>query len=175
MFWDVFGLISLVFYQSPETWNPSPNSSTIFSMLLPLPFNPDEELPSIRQRLDWADAGLLKGVAMLERSPQSTSTSMRSFFTTRNRLKRTWKMLAGNSRMDCFTLPWRVHAAVGVELGCAEGFRTVPELSWPALPVESDNRKLQGFGDGITINDDKRANYPPRSAQCIRGMHPLSY
>ena len=36
-------------------------------MLLPLPFNPDEELPSLRQRLEWADAGLLEGVAMLEK------------------------------------------------------------------------------------------------------------
>ena len=37
--------------------------------MLPLTFNPDEELPSLRQRLELAEAGLLEGVAMLEKPP----------------------------------------------------------------------------------------------------------
>jgi|GEM_PF-3046788 len=49
-------------------WN-SPISSPLPTMPLPLPFNPDEDLPSLRQRLDWADAGLLEGVALLEKPP----------------------------------------------------------------------------------------------------------
>lgn len=38
-------------------------------MPLPLPFDPDEDLPSFKQRLDWADAGPLEGVALLEKPP----------------------------------------------------------------------------------------------------------
>ena len=38
-------------------------------MPLPLPFDPDVDLPSPRQRLDWADAGLLEGIRSLEKSP----------------------------------------------------------------------------------------------------------
>jgi len=38
-------------------------------MPLPLPFNPDQDLPTLKQRLDWADAGLLEGVQSLEKPP----------------------------------------------------------------------------------------------------------
>ena len=38
-------------------------------MPLPLPFNPDEDLPTLKQCLDWADAGLLDRVQSLDEPP----------------------------------------------------------------------------------------------------------
>lgn len=38
-------------------------------MPLPLPFDPDHDLPTLRQRLEWADAGLLEGVVFLRKPP----------------------------------------------------------------------------------------------------------
>lgn len=38
-------------------------------MPLPLPFNPNHDLPTLRKRLEWADAGLLDGVSELKKPP----------------------------------------------------------------------------------------------------------
>lgn len=38
-------------------------------MPLPLPFDPNLDLPTLRQRLEWADAGLLDGVSELKKPP----------------------------------------------------------------------------------------------------------
>jgi hypothetical protein len=38
-------------------------------MPLPLPFNPEEDLPSLNQRIEWAEQGLLEGLESLPHPP----------------------------------------------------------------------------------------------------------